>query len=554
MNEIQVEGRKAIIEYDISVYKFQTFTFAPSGKLESSKGLHGKSTWHLNGDKICISVDDGEITIDGVVRCDIITGLIIKGGNTSDDFIAVLFGETDYGELIAKICFLINQNERIITKDSNFILPDEVRKWVDNFKKEVQEHVLKEIYKILNDYWVKRVLTEQSKFKRLTGLSIIPSNLSKNDKKPSPLLTSELLKLSPELFFNKATHWGSWIVKTIKQKEFASNPPQLLKFIKKSKINPEDLLGTEWHIKFPETIHFNSTFYVFCPHGKLCSPISFSPVPYHDILGGNWSVTDDIVTMSTFDGDLIYHGILVDNVLAGQARKTNGKECAFKGELVSKNVEIPSKPSSFNSIKSNEQTLNKYQILYLYHMTHWSNLENILKNGLFSRNQAQKGFLNIDIADKAVNIRRDRQEPIYNKSLHDYVPLYFNPKNPMLFKRKNMQNEIVILAIDRNVLLQANAIFTNGNAAAKITHFYREIDNLSQLYWKCIHAEHWNDFTDGKRIRCAEVLVYSRIDISAIKKIICNNFELQQIVSSQIEKYKNLIAEVNKNLYFNKPL
>ncbi len=100
-------------------------------------------------------------------------------------------------------------------------------------------------------------------------------------------------------------------------------------------------------------------------------------------------------------------------------------------------------------IVEQRQKLEKYKINYLYHMTHKDNLENILRYGLKSHNEAKKENLNkVDISDNQVNDRRSRKEPIFNRSIHDYVPLYFNPKNPMLFVRKGLQNDIVILATE----------------------------------------------------------------------------------------------------------
>lgn len=72
-----------------------------------------------------------------------------------------------------------------------------------------------------------------------------------------------------------------------------------------------------------------------------------------------------------------------------------------------------------------ETLLNDLGIQFLYHMTHKSNLENILRNGLLSHTKAySKGLTKTDISDERVNRRRS--------TVHNYVPFYFNPKNPMV--------------------------------------------------------------------------------------------------------------------------
>jgi hypothetical protein len=194
--------------------------------------------------------------------------------------------------------------------------------------------------------------------------------------------------------------------------------------------------------------------------------------------------------------------------------------------------------------------LKQYQISYLYHITHKNNLGNILESGLLSHNEAHRGLNQIDIADNEVNNRREKREPVFNRSLHDYVPLYFNPKNPMLFRRKNIQNDIVILAIEKNLLLDQNVLFTDGNAASKTTSFYNTINNLSLLNWKCINSEYWNDYQDGKRIKCAEVLVYPKIEIASIKKIYCNNQITLNFIRTNINANIHIDSEINNNFYF----
>lgn len=188
-----------------------------------------------------------------------------------------------------------------------------------------------------------------------------------------------------------------------------------------------------------------------------------------------------------------------------------------------------------------ETFLNDFGIEYLYHMTHKSNLQNILQNGLLSHNMAHsRGLTKTDISDEKVNRRRNK--------VHDFVPFYFNSKNPMLYKRKNMQDEIVILCIDRN-LLQTNSKFTDGNAASNLTKFYSSAKDLEKLNWSVINSEYWNDFIDGKRIRCSEILIPNEVKIHNIKKIFCYNYETENYVKKQVGSYE-ISVRVNQDFYF----
>ena len=156
---------------------------------------------------------------------------------------------------------------------------------------------------------------------------------------------------------------------------------------------------------------------------------------------------------------------------------------------------------------------------HLYHMTHIDNLSSIMSYGLLSHNRAHRDRAVTDISDRNVNERR-AQFSIGGKPLHDYVPLYFNPKNPMLYRRREIQDDIAILAVSRQALFWRGVWFTDGNAASNDTEFYNDLNDLSRLDWNCIWDEYWNHHYDGTRKRCAEVLVSNVIYPQWIEAII----------------------------------
>jgi len=165
--------------------------------------------------------------------------------------------------------------------------------------------------------------------------------------------------------------------------------------------------------------------------------------------------------------------------------------------------------------------LDQFKIKYLFHMTHIDNLESILSHGLYSHNnQYQK----IDISDNQVNARRQKAEPIYHKSIHAYVPFYFNPKNNMLSRRRNIQDSIVILVLNRELMLKPNSVFSDGNASSDATRFYSNFEDLDKINFTCVQTKgYYNSFEDGGRKRMAEVLVPHHVNAQYIKGIICNN-------------------------------
>jgi hypothetical protein len=184
-------------------------------------------------------------------------------------------------------------------------------------------------------------------------------------------------------------------------------------------------------------------------------------------------------------------------------------------------------------------------------MTHINNLASIIKRGLLSHNSAHRlNVIQSDISDPDVqDIRADLVVPFYNRPLHAYVPLYFAPRNPMLYKRKEMQEDIVILGLDPNLLFEPNILITDGNAAAKETSFYRRHNALSKLPWDSIRAKSWHNIEDGRRIKCAEVLFYDKIMPNKIQFVFCYSQKHREAIIAA-KQGTSILGKVKKDLYF----
>jgi hypothetical protein len=197
------------------------------------------------------------------------------------------------------------------------------------------------------------------------------------------------------------------------------------------------------------------------------------------------------------------------------------------------------------TIAYNNQNFSKYQIEAFYHMTHIDNISSILKNGLLAHGN---GFQKRDISDHAVNDRRSKLERVYWKPVHSYVPFYFNPKNAMLYRRKEMQEDIVILVFSKNLINEQGAIFTDGNASSDATRFFNKLEDLKQLNWNCLNDRSWYNHNDGRRVRMAEVLVPNCVGVEKLEKIVCCSHKtyarLKQIVPAHID------VELDRKFYF----
>lgn len=177
-----------------------------------------------------------------------------------------------------------------------------------------------------------------------------------------------------------------------------------------------------------------------------------------------------------------------------------------------------------------------YKINYLYHITHTDNLFNIMKYGLLCHERAHEAHLVMeDIADESViGIRKWKRDTIANRLITSYVPLFFTPKTPMLYRRREMQNHIAILCLDSNLLHRKGVVFTDGNAANTPTIFFDDLKFIDRLHWDCIRADYWTDFEDGARKRASEVLVPNSIPFADIQRIVLRTREVEQSLHSKL--------------------
>ena len=177
------------------------------------------------------------------------------------------------------------------------------------------------------------------------------------------------------------------------------------------------------------------------------------------------------------------------------------------------------------------QLLEANGVSSLWHMTHKKNLRGILADGILSHNEARSTRTIFDISDSDVQQRRDTVEPIFGRNLREYAPLYVNIRNPMLYLRRELNAELCLLEISLDVLRDTSSkclICTDGNAASGATRFYFGVEHFEKLPWDVLQADYWSDITDGKRKRCAEVLIHPSISSRHIEKIHCCLPSLQE--------------------------
>ena len=187
-----------------------------------------------------------------------------------------------------------------------------------------------------------------------------------------------------------------------------------------------------------------------------------------------------------------------------------------------------------------------------YYICHIDNLKYILEKGILCRNDVISQGIDInDISNKEVQKRRE--------DYHNYVPLFFNPRNPMMYKliKDKKKEELCVIAISLDVLFLKSTVFSDGNIGSNNRKIYKNIEDLKKLDWQCITSKYWTSddisYRDGKRKISAEVLVKRRVWNDKIKQIYVCCKETEMIIRKTcVDELKKLNINVciKKDLFF----
>jgi hypothetical protein len=122
----------------------------------------------------------------------------------------------------------------------------------------------------------------------------------------------------------------------------------------------------------------------------------------------------------------------------------------------------------------------------LYHFTHIENLPGILKYGILSTNEMHhRGIAHKNVAYDNIQDRRSVMEVLCGCGgvVHDYVPLYFCKRSPMLYAILQRgiidQKQIIYLEFPIQILEQYQSVFTDGeNAQTSGSHIVPILESL----------------------------------------------------------------------------
>ncbi|MCX6131449.1 MAG: DUF4433 domain-containing protein [Proteobacteria bacterium] len=166
-------------------------------------------------------------------------------------------------------------------------------------------------------------------------------------------------------------------------------------------------------------------------------------------------------------------------------------------------------------------------------MTHIDNLDGILAvGGLLPYNKmARRSYC--DLAND--DVQKGRAAVVVQSSsrpLHDYVPLYFGFKTPMVVRNKDQNQGMIFLRFSLDILGMPDVMFTDGNARSSKTRFFKfqQLDDLESLNASAISKVKWVGNEELKRQKQAEILVPDFLDWDQVYDIIVFNEEAKNQV------------------------
>ena len=170
-----------------------------------------------------------------------------------------------------------------------------------------------------------------------------------------------------------------------------------------------------------------------------------------------------------------------------------------------------------DKVKASELLVQRTGKPYLYNIMPIDNVPSVIKHGILCYNKVD-GSAHRSVALDGVQERRE-QAVVTNtgKSLHDYANLYFDCRNPMMYRRKDMASELCILGVSPAVLDIDGCIVTDRNAASSIVRFFEPVHGIRRIDFEKVYAKVWNypgeesKTRDHRAVKCAEVLVPGRI-------------------------------------------
>jgi len=180
------------------------------------------------------------------------------------------------------------------------------------------------------------------------------------------------------------------------------------------------------------------------------------------------------------------------------------------------------------------------RVTELHNIMPINNIQSVLKYGVLSHEQAAN-LKHSDVSMADVQDRRDKVQIPGGLRLHQYANLYFDARNPMMYKRLEQVNKLCVISISRDVLDLPDVVISDQNAASNYVRFY-PANSLDKLNFDQIYSDDWRHddriaYWRHKSAKCAEVLVPNSIQVDFIcKAYVVNKITKEKLLAKGFQK------------------
>ncbi|WP_047864810.1 type II toxin-antitoxin system toxin DNA ADP-ribosyl transferase DarT [Rubrobacter aplysinae] len=190
---------------------------------------------------------------------------------------------------------------------------------------------------------------------------------------------------------------------------------------------------------------------------------------------------------------------------------------------------------------------------YIYHFTHAKNLPAILSAGrVYCQSQLPEGKREVDLSHLDLQDKRRRKHTGCGPggTLHDFVPFYFAPRSPMMYRHSKNHTEqyqggttpliYLVSTVQRIQEHRLEFVFSDGHPVVPLfSKFYDDIGHLGEIDWKLMRSRYWFDTVgdpDRSRRRMAEFLVYGEFPWDAVEFLAVKNVRLKERLEGYLQR------------------
>ncbi len=208
--------------------------------------------------------------------------------------------------------------------------------------------------------------------------------------------------------------------------------------------------------------------------------------------------------------------------------------------------------------------MGRERITEFHYISPLVNLVSIFDKGILSHNDAE-GVKSADVSMQEVQDRRANkiipaEAAGTPKKIHDCANVYFNARNPMLYKRRGVKQNICVLRLKPALVDLPEAIIADRNAAADKANFFKAAEGIGHLAEKVLFdKDSWysdnkeQTHTDGQ-LRCAELLIPHTIHPSYIGGMYVASEEVKQAVAALFPEGCPVAITVHPAFFFERAI